>query len=254
MKIVSVFSNRGGVGKTTIASALALSLFRQGYTVGLIDLDMMSPGLALLFDRADVETGIAEALLGEVPIYKVVIEVLRGEAGNKLYLIPTALNLKKVISALRHGYSPKRLKEVFDKLRDILGTDMLIVDTRSGLSSDTLTMLALSDLIIIVIRYDCQDFVNCRLLMELFKRLSLPVMLAVNIAPPDKSDEDVLRDVEERVGVKPTVAIPFCSAMLGSPDRPIALLLDRCSELGRRVELLAEKVKEVLLDGQAKRV
>ena len=42
-KIISVASGKGGVGKSLVASSLALNLSKKGYKVGLLDLDLYGP-------------------------------------------------------------------------------------------------------------------------------------------------------------------------------------------------------------------
>lgn len=42
-RIISVASGKGGVGKSLVASTLALSLSSKGYKVGLLDLDLYGP-------------------------------------------------------------------------------------------------------------------------------------------------------------------------------------------------------------------
>ena len=54
--IVAVASGKGGVGKSTIAAAMAMELVRQGCRVGLLDMDIYGPSVPTLFEHH--ETGI----------------------------------------------------------------------------------------------------------------------------------------------------------------------------------------------------
>ncbi|MCK4366077.1 MAG: P-loop NTPase, partial [Thermoplasmatales archaeon] len=42
-RIIAVASGKGGVGKSLVASTLALNLSKKGYKVGLLDLDLYGP-------------------------------------------------------------------------------------------------------------------------------------------------------------------------------------------------------------------
>ncbi|MFW5683714.1 MAG: P-loop NTPase [Spirochaetota bacterium] len=52
--IVAIASGKGGVGKSTVAASVAMELVRQGYRVGLLDMDIFGPSIPTLFEHHDV--------------------------------------------------------------------------------------------------------------------------------------------------------------------------------------------------------
>ena len=53
--IIIVASGKGGVGKSTVAAGVAMSLAREGYKTGLLDADIFGPSVPLLFDLQDAK-------------------------------------------------------------------------------------------------------------------------------------------------------------------------------------------------------
>ena len=62
--IVTFFSFKGGVGRTTALVATALTLARNGHKVAIVDLDLEAPGLTTVFFKDKVENfGVIDYLL-----------------------------------------------------------------------------------------------------------------------------------------------------------------------------------------------
>jgi len=52
---IMVVSGKGGVGKSTVAAGIAMSLAEEGYSVGLLDADIFGPSVPTLMNLHDVE-------------------------------------------------------------------------------------------------------------------------------------------------------------------------------------------------------
>lgn len=67
-KIISIHSFRGGTGKSNTAANLAALLACQSYRVGVVDTDIQSPGIHVLFglNEDDMSHSLNDYLWGEV--------------------------------------------------------------------------------------------------------------------------------------------------------------------------------------------
>jgi ATP-binding protein involved in chromosome partitioning len=66
--IIAIGSGKGGVGKSTVSSNLAVALAKQGYRVGLCDCDLYGPSTAIMFGSDEQPMANAEDEI--IPIFK----------------------------------------------------------------------------------------------------------------------------------------------------------------------------------------
>jgi ATP-binding protein involved in chromosome partitioning len=62
-RIISIASGKGGVGKSLVASSLALNLSNRGYRVGLMDLDLYCPSSHIILGVTDVFPGEEKGII-----------------------------------------------------------------------------------------------------------------------------------------------------------------------------------------------
>ncbi len=249
MKIVSIFSYRGNVGKTVLASSLAIKLYERGYNVGVLDFDLLTPGgLAMLFNYVDIDVGVVDMLLDNVPLSSIMIDISLNNGGNKLYLIPAVLDIQKIIRILREGCPFRKLKEMFNALEKEV--DILIVDTHAGFVEDTITMLTLSNLVVLILRYDFQDFIGTRIAASILRKMGMPLLGIVNMVPKNYKVNELLDYIKGKIGVKPAVAIPFYEELLEFMiGEPIQNFINQHEKFAKDIEKLASIVEVNLHNG-----
>jgi Mrp family chromosome partitioning ATPase len=61
--VVAVMSGKGGVGKSSVTSMLAVSLMRQGYKVGILDADITGPSIPKIFGLKDKASAAEKGIM-----------------------------------------------------------------------------------------------------------------------------------------------------------------------------------------------
>ena len=202
--IVSTHSFRGGTGKSNTTANLAVMVARAGKRVGVIDTDIQSPGIHVLFnfDQTHVRRSLNDYLWKRCAIEEAAHDVspqaFTGltdvDPRAKVFLIPSALDSGEIARVLREGYDVSLLNDGIQQLIRQLKLDYLFIDTHPGVNEETLLSIAISDVLILIMRPDRQDFQGTAVTAELARKLEVPEMLVVvNKVPPDWNEAS-LRD------------------------------------------------------------
>ena len=56
-KVIGIVSGKGGVGKSSVTSLLAVQLRRKGYRVGILDADITGPSIPKMFNLHEIVKG-----------------------------------------------------------------------------------------------------------------------------------------------------------------------------------------------------
>lgn len=162
-RIIAVSSGKGGVGKSLIASTLALLLVRKGFKVGLLDLDFTSPS--------------THVILGVMNIYpKEDKGIIPAEVYGIRYMSIVAYSHNETLP-LRGADLSNALIELFAITRwgDI---DFLVIDMPPGISDATLDVLRLVKKIefLIVTTSSVLAFETVKKLARLLVELRIPIL------------------------------------------------------------------------------
>ncbi|WP_153394988.1 MinD/ParA family ATP-binding protein [Ornithinicoccus halotolerans] len=209
IQVVSVHSFRGGTGKSNLTANLAVLLARRGYAVGVVDTDLASPGIHVLFglDGEHVDAALNDYLFGQCAITDVARRVTAGDGPGRLYLIPASVRAGEITRILREGYDAQLLVRGLRDVIAALGLHLLLIDTHPGLGEETLLSLAISDTVLTVLRPDRQDYEGTAVLQEVAAGLGVRRQgLVVNKVPPIL-DADQVRDRVRTAYGSPVVGV-----------------------------------------------
>lgn len=247
-KIISIHSFRGGTGKSNTTANLAVLLARPGKRVAIIDTDIQSPGVHVLFqlDESQMKWSLNDYLWGRCPIERAACDVTEGTIGKyepdaerpRLFLIPASINSGEIGRVLKEGYDVGLLNDGFKQLISQLKLDYLLIDTHPGVNEETLLSIAISDVLLVVMRPDNQDFQGTAVTLELARRLEVDkLLLLVNKVPPGMDPQALKQRIESNYTATVAAILPLNYEMVRIassgifvnryPEHPFTLELER---------------------------
>jgi pilus assembly protein CpaE len=225
-RVFTVFSPKGGVGKTTMSVNLGLALTLAGSRACVVDLDLAFGDVAITLQLIPEHT-IAEAADSEHDLDFSMIQTLltTHPSGLTILAAPThpegrdhvsASLVRRVIQTLRHNF------------------DYIVIDTPPGFDDQVLGAFDETDECIIVATLDVPTIKNTKVAIETLDLLHLVPNnrhLVLN-----RADEEVglsQANVEEILGMKVSISLPSDTAVasatnhgqpivLSKPDHPVS--------------------------------
>jgi MinD-like ATPase involved in chromosome partitioning or flagellar assembly len=219
-KIISVHSYRGGTGKSNTAANLAAVLAAEGHRVGVVDTDIQSPGIHILFGlgQPEIHRSLNDFLWGRCHIKEAAHDVtpaLGPDVTGKVFLIPSSMKAGDIAKVLREGYDVGVLRDGLHELIDALALDVLVIDTHPGLNEETLLSIAISDALVVVLRPDQQDYQGTSVTVEVARKLDVPrLVLVVNKVPSLFDPADVRARVHQTYGCEVAAVLPHSDEMM----------------------------------------
>jgi len=211
-QLVSVHSFRGGTGKSNTTANVATLLASEGRQVGVIDLDIQSPGIHVIFgfdqDRS-MKHSLNDYLWGDCELRATAHDVTpeNGRPGGRIWLVPSSMRPADIARVMQEGYDVNRLNEGFRGLVDELSLDVLLLDTHPGINEETLLSIAMSNALVIVLRPDQQDYEGTQVTVAVARKLGVPRMLLVVNKAPGVFDPGEIRNRVEQAYDCPVAAV-----------------------------------------------
>ncbi|MDH4334663.1 MAG: response regulator [Chloroflexota bacterium] len=192
-QVIAVFSPKGGAGRTTIATNLAVAIHREtGARVCLVDANLQFGDIGVLLNLNPKNQSIIDAVERGEPDGEVVDSVVIDHStGIRVLLAPPAPEGADLVT-------PAYLRKIVEHLRAT--HDFVIVDLPAGLTDHTLGVMDLADTIVVLTALEITTIKNVRLFLEVADQLEYnraKVRLVVNRA--DTAQGIRIADVEASV-------------------------------------------------------
>ena len=222
-RIISVHSFRGGTGKSNTVANVAALLAAGGQRVGVVDTDIQSPGIHVLFGQhgAELPKTLNDYLWGRSTIAEAAYDVTPqsrsapGKMEGIIFLIPSSARASEITRVLREGYDARTLVRGLRELIDQLKLDVLMIDTHPGINEETLLSIAISHTLAVVMRPDSQDYEGTGITIEVARQLEVPnLMLVVNKAPAVLDHSSLQAQVEQTYNCPVAAVLPHSDDLM----------------------------------------
>ena len=231
--MISLFSPKGGVGRTTIAYNLAVAL-AANHRVCLIDGSLQFSDLRGLLRVPASAPSIVNLPTDKIRDTDVAEVAWHDPSGIDILLAPPRIEMAEMVTV-------RDVEKALSILRQLY--EFVIVDTRTALSDDVLVFLDASDLILQIVTYDSMAIRNLAMTAEAFEAIGYPpTKLATLLNRSDAAGGFTKADLEAALGRSVDFeivsdgrlvlaanheGIPFVT---GSPDAPISQGIKRIAD------------------------
>jgi len=165
-KVVTVYSAKGGVGCTTLATNLAIGLNTDETPTVLADTNLQFGDISV-FLNLQVKNSIADLAARIEELDSEVLEevLMVHESGLRVLAAPARPEMAEEVQ-------PEHVRKVIEHLR--LNFAYVVVDTSSAMDDTTLAVLDLTDVLVTVATPDIPAIKDARLLFDLLSVLEFP--------------------------------------------------------------------------------
>jgi septum site-determining protein MinD len=193
-KVIATHSSRGGTGKTTLATNLAITYLNKGLNVALLDLDFRAPSLFSLFSKrlqTPVTKWLNDFMLDKCELEDALIDVAAefGSSGKLLLgLANPSFEAIRSMTGRSRAWEVSAAKKLFS-IRDTLfgkfQIDCCILDTSPGVHYSSINSVVSSDVTLIVATLNPVDVEGVKnMLEEFYEEFEKKAVILINKAFP----------------------------------------------------------------------
>lgn len=188
-RTISVTSGKGGVGKSTLVSNIALNLSQQGHSVLILDGDLGMANIDIMFGLRSMNS-VEHVLTGEKTLREIIVEVM-----PNVCLIPGGsgvYGLQRVDT-----YQKKMLLDQVGELNERF--DYMLIDTASGIDDNVLYLNSAAQETMVVVTPEPASLTDAYALIKvLHKKLhENRFTVVVNMAQDEREAKSVFRRLSD---------------------------------------------------------
>jgi pilus assembly protein CpaE len=217
-KVVTVFSSKGGCGKTFLSTNLAVALSRGGAEVALVDLDLHFGDVAIMLHLFPSHTIYDAAQNPVLDALSLKSFLTRHDSGIWTLVAPTEPTIADNINPGAIGNILKLLRTAFD---------YVVIDTPPAFSEPVLAAFDESDWLVMLATLDVPSIKNLKLTLQTLELLHFPksrMRVVVN-----RADSKVglrLHDVEKLLSSPVDTTIPSSRSVPLSVNKGSPIMLE----------------------------
>jgi MinD-like ATPase involved in chromosome partitioning or flagellar assembly len=235
-KFIALHSFRAGTGRSSLIANFAPLLAMEGKRVAVVDTCLRTGNVSALlgFDEKAVPCSFHSYYAAQCALWQAAYEVTArtGEAlSGRIYLVPANPTPEQIEVIRRDGYDPDQLADGFAELVERLALDFVLLDLDFGIDISTMSLIALADALLVLMRHDKRDYQGTSVIIELARQLDVPeIFLLMNEVPPSFDNADFEARVAELYSCPVAGVLPYTEEMatlqrgaifvLQHPDHP----------------------------------
>lgn len=235
--LVVVFSGKGGVGKSLVATNLAVALAEAGDQVALVDLDLQFGDVSVMLHTENHPTAIDSlAPQGEQVDGEFIDEVMAtGPGGVRALLAPQSPEFADLVNTAN-------LRAILRELGK--GYDHVIVDTPAHLEERSLEAIEMADQIVVVSSFSVTSVKDTKVTLKLLTSLGIPKERLCVVLNQTRAKVSFSRsEVEENLRFRAVTVLPYEPRVDDCIDtgRPF-ISAEPKSEMAKQLQVLFDHV------------